>query len=58
MTSAPHKGLPLWGKGLIYVFIVVAVGALIWIQLPRGSYPTDLTRIGNGRPALVLAYEP
>ncbi|MFO7542576.1 MAG: hypothetical protein R6W97_07190 [Thiobacillus sp.] len=57
MTSAPHKGLPRWGKGLIYGFIVVAVGALIWSQLPRGAYPTDLTRVGNGLPALVLAYE-
>lgn len=57
MTSVSHKGLPRWGKGLIYLFIIGAVGALIWSQLPRGAYPTDLTRVGAGRPALVLAYD-
>lgn len=25
--------------------------------MPRGAYPTDLTRVGKGRPALVLAYD-
>ena len=57
MTPVPHKGLPLWGKWLIYLSILGAVGTLIWSQLPRGAYPTDLTRVGEGRPALVLAYD-
>lgn len=57
MPSEPRKGLPRWAKGLIYLLIIGAVGALAWSQLPRGGYPTDLTRIGQGQPALVLAYD-
>ena len=44
-------------KKLIYLLFFVALAALILSQLPRGSYSTDLTLIGNGRPALVLAYD-
>ncbi len=57
MTPAPHKSLSRRGKWLIYLAIFGAIGALIWSQLPRGAYPTDLTRVGKGRPALVLAYD-
>ena len=57
MTPVQHKGLPRWGKWLITLTVVGLVAALIWSQLPRGPYPTDLTRIGEGRPALVLAYD-
>lgn len=57
MTPVPRQGLPRWGKWLISVLFVGAVGTLIWSQLPRGAYSTDLTRIGAGRPALVLAYD-
>lgn len=57
MTPVQHKGMPRWSKWLIYLSIVGVVAALIWSQLPRGPYPTDLTRIGEGRPALVLAYD-
>jgi hypothetical protein len=56
MTQKTHKGMPLWGKWLAYLFVIGAVGALIWSQLPRAAYSTDLTRIGKGPPALVLAY--
>jgi hypothetical protein len=37
--------------------IVGLVAALIWSQLPRSPYSTDMTRIGQGRPAIVLAYD-
>ena len=47
-----------WTKPLIIVLSIIAVGAAIWSQLPRGFYPTDLSLVGNGRPALVLAYDP
>ena len=57
MTQKTHKGMPLWGKWLAYLCVVAAVGILVWSQLPRGAYPTDLTRIGKGKPALVLAYD-
>lgn len=57
MTPIPRKDLPRWGKWLIYLSIFGAAGTLIWSQLPRGAYPTDLTRVGERRPALVLAYD-
>jgi hypothetical protein len=45
-------------RGLLITLAVVAVaGATLWSQLPRSGYPTDLSRIGQGRPALVLAYD-
>lgn len=36
---------------------LAAVGAFLWQALPRGAYPTDLTRVGAGRPTLVLAHD-
>ncbi|MEY3253913.1 MAG: hypothetical protein RL227_2886 [Pseudomonadota bacterium] len=57
MTSTPTPGLPRFAKGLIYLLITGLVAVLIWSQLPRGPYSTDLSRIGQGRPALVLAYD-
>lgn len=57
MTPAQRKGLPRRVKALIYLVIAGLVAALIWSQLPRVAYPTDLTRIGQGRPAMVLAYD-
>lgn len=57
MTTEQQKGLPRWSKWLIYSSVAGVAVALILSQLPRGAYPTDLTRIGQGRPALVLAYD-
>ncbi|WP_396433598.1 hypothetical protein [Limnohabitans sp.] len=57
MTSAQQPGLLRWHKWLIYTAITVGVLALVWSQLPRSPYSTDLTRIGQGQPALVLAYD-
>jgi hypothetical protein len=42
---------------LIVAGVFVALGALAWSQLPKGSYPTDLTRIGQGQAAVVLAMD-
>jgi hypothetical protein len=44
-------------KWLITLAVVGLVLALVWSQLPRSPYPTDLARIGQGQPALVLAYD-
>ena len=55
--SARHSAWPPWSKWLITLLIMAAVGSLIWSQLPRGAYPTDLSRIGAGKPALVLAHD-
>jgi hypothetical protein len=35
-----------------------AAGVLAWSQLPKGGYPTDLSRIGQGQAAVVLALDP
>jgi hypothetical protein len=57
MTSEQPQGMPRKIKWLIYLAISGLVVALIWSQLPRSPYPTDLERIGQGQPALVLAYD-
>jgi hypothetical protein len=56
-APAPATARPRLLKWAIAAFIAGLVGALIWSQLPRGPYSTDLTRIGQGRPAVVLAYD-
>ncbi|MGF1642527.1 MAG: hypothetical protein ACFCUJ_02720 [Thiotrichales bacterium] len=48
---------PRWRTPLVTLLIIAAVGILVWSQLPKGAYPTDLNLIGDGRPALVLAYD-
>jgi hypothetical protein len=57
VTPAPSSGLPRLAKWSIYGVIAALVGVLAWSQLPRGPYSTDLARIGQGRPAIVLAYD-
>jgi hypothetical protein len=46
-----------WRRRLIITGITVASGSFIWNQLPKGGYPTDLSRIGQGQPVLVLAMD-
>jgi hypothetical protein len=55
-TPSPLKLSP-WRRRLIVTAAIVAVGGLVWNQLPKGSYPTDLSRIGQGQAALVLAID-
>ncbi|VAW44229.1 hypothetical protein MNBD_GAMMA04-243 [hydrothermal vent metagenome] len=56
-TTASKPPFARWKKGLIY-FVVLSVSAvLIWTQLPQSPYPTDLNRIGAGKPAVVLIYD-
>lgn len=57
MTTVQNQGLTRKSKWLIYMAVVAGVVALIWSQLPRSPYSTDLARIGQGQPALVLAYD-
>jgi hypothetical protein len=52
------RGMPRWGRLLLIALAVVAVAGLIWRQLPSGTYATDLSRIGAGRPVVVLAQDP
>lgn len=46
-----------WRKRLFTILFIAGISSLIWSQLPGGAYPTDLSKIGNGRPALVLAQD-
>ena len=57
MTSEPNQGMPRMRKWLITLAITAVVLALVWSQPPRSPYSTELTRIGQGQPALVLAYD-
>lgn len=52
-----HRTFPTWRRRLIVTGIIVGSGAFIWSRLPKGSYPTDLSRIGQGQAALVLAMD-
>lgn len=49
---------PRWSRWLVTLIVLAGVGGLIWSQLPKQAYPTDLTRIGAARPALVLVQDP
>ena len=46
-----------WRKRLLHLVAWAALGGFIWSQLPGAAYPTDLSRIGAGRPAVVLAHD-
>lgn len=43
-------------RAAITVAILGALAAAVWWLLPQ-PYPADLSRIGQGRPALVLVYD-
>jgi hypothetical protein len=53
MDLKPKSRIRHW---LIGLAITAGVLALVWSQLPRQPYSTDLNRIGQGQPSLVLAY--
>lgn len=42
---------------LIGLVIVVAAAVFILAFLPRGGFDSDLSQVGEGKPALVLAFE-
>jgi hypothetical protein len=60
MTQQPtpsDRNSSHWRRRLIVTAAIVAAGVFAWTQLPKGSYPTDLSRIGQGQAALVLAID-
>jgi hypothetical protein len=60
MTQQPtpsDRSLSPWRRRLIVTAAIVAAGSFLWSQLPKGSYPTDLSRIGQGQATLVLAID-
>jgi hypothetical protein len=46
-----------WIRTLIIVASTVLIGAVLWLLLPKGSFSNDLTRVGQGQPALVMLRE-
>lgn len=46
-----------WRGFIITVVAILVVLAVMILNSPRG-FETDLTKIGSGQPALVLAYDP
>ncbi|GKT12050.1 MAG: hypothetical protein ISEC1_P1024 [Thiomicrorhabdus sp.] len=58
MAPESKKSFPLWAKWLISIIIFSAAAVLIVKQLPGGgAFSTDLTRIGQGQPAMVVVYD-
>jgi len=55
-TTARTTGNP-WIRTLIIVASTVLIGAVLWLLLPKGSFSNDLTRVGQGMPALVMLRE-
>lgn len=46
------------GKTSLIALLVVTLAIVgIWLNLPREPFSGDLTRIGDGTPAIVLAFE-
>jgi hypothetical protein len=56
-SASPDRPPSPWRRRLLVAGIVLASSALIWSQLPKGHYPTDLSRIGQGQATLVLAMD-
>jgi len=55
--TPPDRTSSPWRRRLIVTGIIVGAVSFIWSRLPKGSYPTDLSRIGQGQPVLVLAMD-
>lgn len=41
---------------LSVIIVIAALAVAIWLSIPKG-FDTDLSKIGNGQPALVFVYE-
>lgn len=56
--ASPHQHTASpWRRRLIVSGVIVGSGVFIWSRLPQGSYPTDLSPIGQGQAVLVLAMD-
>jgi hypothetical protein len=56
-TSTRSRPLSPWRRRLIVGGFVAGAGLFIWSMLPKGGFPTDLTRIGQGQASLVLTMD-
>lgn len=44
-------------RALVTLACLVVVGAVLWQLLPKASFSSDLSRVGQGKPALVMLRE-
>jgi hypothetical protein len=42
---------------LVILALTVLIGTVMWLLLPKGSFSNDLSRVGQGIPALVMLRE-
>ncbi|MBK1643961.1 hypothetical protein CKO25_04665 [Thiocapsa imhoffii] len=54
-TTQAHARLPGWARTLITLAVLVIAVLILIGLLPRAPFSTDLSRIGEGTPALVIA---
>jgi len=55
-TTARPSG-SRWIRTLVILASTVLVVAVLWLLLPKGSFSNDLSRVGQGQPALVMLRE-
>jgi hypothetical protein len=46
-----------WIRTLVILASTVLIGTVLWLLLPKGSFSSDLTRVGLGQPTLVMLRE-
>ena len=56
-TSPHRRPVSPWRRRLLIGGFVVCTVFFLWSMLPKGGYPTDLKRIGQGQAALVLTMD-
>lgn len=56
-AALPSPARPRWLKPVLVLALLSAMATFLWQALPGAAYPTDLNRIGAGRPTLVLAHD-
>lgn len=54
MAEELKTSMPGWLKGLVTAICIAVVLGILWQLAPRGSFPSDLSLTGQGRPALVM----
>ena len=54
MAEELRTTMPGWLKGLVTAICIAVVIGILWQLAPRGSFPSDLSLTGQGRPALVM----
>lgn len=52
-----RRSMPAWLKILVVTIAVAVTITVLWQLLPRSSFSNDLSRVGQGTPALVMLRE-